>query len=122
MSDPGMTAELDSRLYGDLTELQDFADELAQVDAGLPHRINADQRNVEQGLAKLVLTLIELIRRLMEKQAIRRMEAGSLTDEQIERLGETFLKLEEKMAELKATFGLQDEDLNLSLGPLGNLM
>lgn len=122
MSDPGMTAELDSRLHGDLTALQDFADELAQVDAGLPRRINADQRSVEQGLAKLVLTLIELIRRLMEKQAIRRMEAGSLTDEQIERLGETFLKLEEKMAELKATFGLRDQDLNLSLGPLGDLM
>lgn len=122
MSDLGTTAELDSRLYGDLTALQDFADELAQVDAGLPRRINADQRSVEQGLAKLVLTLIELIRRLMEKQAIRRMEAGSLTDEQIERLGETFLKLEEKMAELKATFGLRDQDLNLSLGPLGDLM
>lgn len=122
MNDPGITAELDDRLHGDLAELSDFADELARVDAGLPRRINADQRNVEQGLAKLVLTLIELIRRLLEKQAIRRMEAGSLTDEQIERLGETFLKLEEKMIELKATFGLENEDLNLHLGPLGDLM
>ena len=114
--------ELDDRLRGDLSALRDFADELTQAESGLPRRINADQQNVEQGLAKLVLTLIELIRRLLEKQAIRRMEAGSLTDEEIERLGETFLKLAAKMAELKETFGLQDEDLNLNLGPLGDLM
>lgn len=115
-------AELDDRLRGDLGALRDFADELTQVEAGLPRRINADQQNVEQGLAKLVLTLIELVRKLLEKQAVRRMEADSLTDEEIERLGETFLKLEAKMAELKETFGLQDEDLNLNLGPLGDLM
>ncbi|MGH2504636.1 MAG: gas vesicle protein K, partial [Ktedonobacterales bacterium] len=69
-----------------------------------------------------VLTLVELLRQLLEKQAIRRMEAGSLTDDEVERLGETFLKLERKMNELKATFDLQDEDLNLNLGPLGDLM
>ena len=118
----GTPAELDDRLHGDLDSLRDFAEELTQAESGLPRRINADQENVEQGLAKLVLTLIELVRRLLEKQAIRRMEAGSLTDEEIERLGETFLKLEQKMAELKTTFGLQDEDLNLNLGPLGDLM
>jgi hypothetical protein len=114
--------ELDDRLHGDLDALRNYADELTQVEPGFPRRINANQENVEQGLAKLVLTLIELIRRLLEKQAIRRMEAGSLTDDEIERLGETFLKLEAKMAELKETFGLQDEDLNLNLGPLGDLM
>ena len=116
----------DDRLRGDLDALRDYADELTQVEpragSGLPRRINADQENVEQGLAKLVLTLIELLRQLLEKQAIRRMEAGSLTDDEIERLGETFLKLEKKMTELKATFNLQDEDLNLNLGPLGDLM
>ncbi len=112
----------DQRLYGDLAALDEFADQLAQVQQMRPQRIQADESNVEQGLAKLVLTLIELIRRLMEKQAIRRIEAGSLTDDQIERMGETFLKLEQKMAELKATFGLEDEDLNLNLGPLGDLM
>ena len=122
MSGLGPPAELDDRLRGDLDALRDFADELSEVEAGLPGRINADAQNVEQGLAKLVLTLIELIRQLLEKQAIRRMESGSLTDEEIERLGETFMKLEGKMAELKATFGLQDEDLNLNLGPLGDLM
>jgi CRISPR/Cas system-associated endonuclease Cas1 len=77
---------------------------------------------VEQGLAKLVLTLIELIRQLLERQALRRIEAGSLTDDEIERLGETFLKLDHKMQELKEIFGLENEDLNLNLGPLGDLM
>lgn len=85
-------------------------------------RIEVDKEKVEQGLAKLVLTLIELIRRLMEKQAITRIENGSLTDEQIEELGDTFMKLDLKMEELKEIFGLSNEDLNLNLGPLGNLM
>ncbi|MGZ3664553.1 MAG: gas vesicle protein K [Ktedonobacterales bacterium] len=111
-----------SRLDGDLDSLREFAEQYAQVNAGLPRRINADQSNVEQGLAKLVLTLIELIRQLLERQALRRIEGGSLSEDQIERLGETFMKLEDKMEELKQTFGLSDEDLNLNLGPLGDLM
>ena len=115
-------ADYASRLDGDLESLSEFADQLTRVSPGLPRRINADQSNVEQGLAKLVLTLIELIRQLLEKQALRRVEGGSLTDEQIERLGETFMKLDQKMEELKQVFGLQDEDLNLNLGPLGDLM
>lgn len=115
-------ADADPRLSGDLAELGDFAQQLSRLQGTLPQRINADQAHVEQGLAKLVLTLIELVRRLLEKQAIRRIEAGSLSDEQIERMGETFIKLERKMAELKLAFGLQDEDLNLNLGPLGDLM
>ncbi|MBI5050784.1 MAG: gas vesicle protein K [Nitrospirae bacterium] len=85
-------------------------------------RINIDPKNVEKGLAKLVLTLVELIRRLMEKQALRRIEGGSLTDKEIERIGETLMKLENKMQELKEIFGLKDEELNLKLGPLGDLM
>jgi hypothetical protein len=135
--DPETPLELDERLSGDLAALSDFARELSQLDnrsqdeprlgehssgASTLGRINADESTVEQGLAKLVLTLIELVRRLLEKQAIRRIEAGSLTEEEIERMGETFLKLELRMAELKEIFGLQDEDLNLNLGPLGNLM
>ena len=87
-----------------------------------PDRINIDPKNVEKGLAKLVLTLVELLRKLMEKQAMRRIEAGSLSDEEIERIGETFMKLEIKMKELKEIFGLKDEDLNLNLGPLGDLI
>ena len=99
-----------------------FAQELEQVSNILPRRIEANPDNVDKGLAKLVLTLIELIRKLMEKQAMRRVEHGSLTEEEIERVGETLMKLEQKMGELKKVFGLKDEDLNLHLGPLGDLM
>jgi hypothetical protein len=103
-------------------ETLDFRDELSKSNKKIPEKINADPEKVEQGLAKLVLTLIELIRRLIEKQAIRRMENGNLSDEEIEKMGETFIKLEEKMEELKNIFELKDEDLNLNLGPLGDLM
>lgn len=85
-------------------------------------RVNADPERLEKGLAQLVLTLIELLRQLMERQAIRRIDAGTLTDDEIERMGQTFMKLEERMTELKAHFGLEDDDLNLDLGPLGTLL
>ena len=88
----------------------------------LPRRIEADPENVEKGLAQLVLTLIELLRQLMERQALRRMEGGSLSDEEIERMGQTFMKLATRMDELKKEFGLEDRDLNLRLGPLGDLL
>ncbi len=81
-----------------------------------------DSKNVEKGLARLVLTLIDLIRKLMEKQAIRRIDAGQLHAEEIERVGDTFFQLDERMEQLKKTFGLNDEDLNLDLGPLGDLL
>jgi hypothetical protein len=87
----------------------------------LPDRINADPEHVENGLARLVLTVIELLREVLEHQAIRRMDGGTLTEEQIERLGLALLKLNERMEELKTTFGLTDEDLNIDLGPLGRL-
>ena len=102
--------------------LAEFEGELEQLTQALPRRINADPEKVEQGLAKLVLTLIELLRRLLEKQALRRMAGGDLSPDEIERMGLTFQRLEEKMAELRAHFGLSQEDLNLSLGPLGELM
>jgi gas vesicle protein GvpK len=87
----------------------------------LPDRINADPEHVENGLARLVLTVIELLREILEHQAIRRMDGGTLSEEQIERLGLALLKLRERMDELKTTFGLTDEDLNIDLGPLGRL-
>ena len=87
----------------------------------LPDRINADPEHVENGLARLVLTVIELLREILEHQAVRRMDGGTLSDEQIERLGLALLKLDERMDELKKTFGLTDEDLNIDLGPLGRL-
>jgi uncharacterized protein YjiS (DUF1127 family) len=95
---------------------------LDEVTNAFPRRVTADPEKVEQGLAQLVLTLIELLRQLMERQALRRMDEGSLTDEQIERLGTTFMRLAERMDELKVEFGLRDEDLNLDLGPLGSLL
>lgn len=76
---------------------------------------------MENGLARLVLSIIELVRRLLEKQALRRMDAGNLTEEEIERLGTALMKLEEKMIEMKKVFGLEDDDLNLSLGPVRTL-
>jgi hypothetical protein len=87
----------------------------------LPERINADPERVENGLARLVLTVIELLREILEHQAIRRMDGGTLSDEQVERLGLALLKLNERMQELKTTFGLTDADLNIDLGPLGQL-
>lgn len=96
--------------------------EPGQIKDSNPERINIDPKNVEKGLAKLILTLVELIRKLLEKQAMRRVEGGSLTDEEIEQVGQTLMKLENKMKELKEIFSLKDEELNLNLGPLGDLM
>src|SRR3954463_1969252 len=87
----------------------------------LPDRINADPEHVEQGLARLVLTVVELLREVLEHQAIRRMDGGTSTDAEIERLGLALLKLNSRMDELKTVFGLTDEDLNIDLGPLGRL-
>ena len=103
-------------------DLGRIAGELEHVQQAFPRRVNADPERVEQGLAQLVLTLVELLRQLMERQALRRMEQGNLSDEQIERLGQTFMKLERRMEELKTEFGLEDRDLNLNLGPLGDLL
>lgn len=74
------------------------------------------------GLAKLALSLIELLRQLLERQAIRRVESGSLSNEEIERLGTTFMRLAQQMETLKQTFGLTQDDLNLDLGPIGKLL
>ena len=101
---------------------QAFMEELEKLQERLPQRIDANPQSVEKGLAKLVLTLIDLIRQLLEKQAMRRMEAGSLSDDQVENLGMTLMKLEDKMKELQAVFGLEERDLNINLGPLGDLL
>ncbi|MEV1287531.1 gas vesicle protein K [Micromonospora sp. NPDC049679] len=85
-------------------------------------RVEVDRDGVERGLASLVLTIIELLRQLMERQALRRVDQGDLTDEQVERVGATLMALEEQMVELREHFGLSAEDLNLDLGPLGPLL
>ena len=96
--------------------------ELKAVGEGAIERIDCSSENIEQGLARLVLSLVELLRRLLERQAIRRMEGGSLGDAKIEEMGQALMKLEQKVNELAAAFGLRPEDLNLELGPLGNLL
>src|SRR6476660_1019533 len=106
----------------DTSHTEEFVEQLRCVTDTLPSRINIDPQSVEQGLAKLVLTLIEFIRRLLEKQAIRRMEGGDLSPQQIEELGLALMRLEAKLLELKTQFGLEDEDLNLDLGPIGRLI
>jgi hypothetical protein len=106
----------------ELALFEDSAGALERLEANLPRRLNADPETLEKGLAHLVLTLVELLRQLMERQALRRIEGGTLDDEEIERLGRTFMALSERMEELKRAFGLEDEELNLNLGPLGNLL
>jgi hypothetical protein len=85
-------------------------------------RIELDPERIKKGLGQLVLTLVELIRQLLEKQALRRIEGGTLKEHEVELLGLTFLELNEQMKRLKQEFGLTDEDLNLDLGPLGKLL
>ena len=99
-----------------------LAGALPSIDRALTRRLNADPENLERGLAQLVLTIVELLRQLMERQALRRIDDGTLSDEHVERLGLTFMKLAERMQELRDEFGLDEEDLNLNLGPLGNLL
>lgn len=136
----GPLPPIDERVSGDLEALDLFAQELSQLRTSggdrsrsstheqirgteiMPSRIDADPENAEHGLAKLVLTLVDILRQLLEKQAIRRMEAGSLSEVEIERLGETFLRLNQKLDELKAAFGLEDDDLRLNLGPIRDLL
>ncbi|MFC5876001.1 gas vesicle protein K [Streptomyces virginiae] len=85
-------------------------------------RLHTDPDTVGEDLLKLVLTLVELLRQLIERQALRRVDAGDLTDEQEEELGATLLALHERMTELCAEHGYTLEDLNLDLGPLGPLL
>ncbi|HKR08731.1 MAG TPA: gas vesicle protein GvpJ [Gemmatimonadaceae bacterium] len=94
---------------------------LAEVAEGLPPRLNTDPEKVENGLAKLVLTLIEVLRKVLEHQAVRRMEGGHLSEAEIEKLGIALLRLNDRMQEMKGIFGLSDEDLQIDLGPLGKL-
>ncbi|MGE3256363.1 gas vesicle protein K [Pseudonocardia sp.] len=85
-------------------------------------RIAMDPESVGRDLGRLVLTIVELLRQLMERQALRRIDVGDLPDETVERLGLGLMRLEEAMAELREHFGLRPEDLNIDLGPLGSLV
>ncbi len=96
--------------------------QLLKLPVTLPDRIDVDPEGIEQGLAQLVLTLVEFLRQLLERQPVRRMEGGSLSDEEVERVGLALMKLEEKVHQLADQFGLQPSDLNINLGPLGDLL
>ena len=112
----------DKLLHAPPSDLDLFDRELPRLEDALTRRIEADPDNLERGLAQLVLTIVELLRQLMERQALRRIDGGTLSDEEVERLGATFLALNHRMAELRDQFGLDEEDLNLDLGPLGRLL
>jgi hypothetical protein len=97
-------------------ELEEVRAELARVGAVLPERIDIDPDDVERGLAGLVLGLVELLRQVLERQAVRRMEGGSLTDDEIERVGLALMRLERKVKELADHFGLDEKDIRLKVG------
>ena len=103
-------------------DLDPFARDLNTLGNALSRRIDSDPETVERGLAQLVLTVVELLRQLMERQALRRIDAGGLTEDQVERLGTTFMELDKRMEQLRTEFELEPEDLNLDLGPLGRLL
>lgn len=106
----------------EVAELEDLRRELERATGKSPLRWNADPDDVQRSVAQLVLTLVEFIRRLLERQAIRRMEAGTLTDRQTEDIGRALMQLEATVRDLAARFGISLEDLNLDLGPAGKLI
>jgi hypothetical protein len=108
----------------EVTQLDDLRRELERAggSSSSPLRWNADPDDVQRSVAQLVLTLVEFIRKLLERQAIRRMEAGTLTDDQTEDIGRALMKLEETVVDIAAKFGILPDDLNLDLGPVGKLM
>jgi hypothetical protein len=108
----------------EVAEIEELRAELerAAATSSSPLRWNADPDDVQRSVAQLVLTIIEFVRRLLERQAIRRMEGGTLTDEQIEDVGRALMKLEETVRDIAARFGIPPDDLNLDLGPVGKLM
>jgi Gas vesicle protein K len=110
------------KVLGAPRDLSRFERDSAHLGEVLSRRLDAEPENAERGLAQLVLTVVELLRQIVERQALRRVEAGGLDDETVERLGQTLMALEARMEQLKEVFGLDDEDLNIDLGPLGRLL
>ena len=110
-------------LPAEVEELEAMREQLQRLaKTSGPPRWNADPEDVRRSVAKLVLTLVEFIRQLLERQAIRRLDAGTLTEEQTESVGLALMRLEEAIREISGQFGLMPEDLNLDLGPVGRLM
>jgi hypothetical protein len=107
----------------EVAELEELRKQLERTaGSASPLRWNADPDDVQRSVAQLVLTLVEFIRQLLERQAIRRMDAGTLTEKQTEDVGRALMKLEETVVDIAAKFGIRPEELNLDLGPVGKLM
>lgn len=104
-----------------MTDEKPLEVQLEELSRSLPDHINAEPATASRDLGRLVLTLVEVLRKVLEHQAVRRMDSGTLSAEEIERLGLALLRLNERMGELKTAFGLRDEDLDIDLGPLGRL-
>ena len=104
-----------------MTDSEELELQLNELSRSLPDRINAQPDSAGQELGRLVLTLVDVLRKVLEHQAVRRMDSGALSPEEIERLGLALLRLSERMEELKSAFGLRNEDLDIDLGPLGRL-
>jgi len=114
--DTGLTPE-------DMDYIRKLQKEIRRAEENIPKLIDlGSPKKTEQGLAKLVLTLVELIRRLMEKEAFRRVKKGGLSSAEIQKLGLSLKAVKKKIEEIQMIFGIADEELNLDLGPLGNLM
>lgn len=106
----------------EIEEIDALRAEIERQAAAAAPRWNADPEEVQKSVARLVLALVEFLRKLMEKQAIRRMEAGTLTDDEVENVGLALMKLEETLHDIAGRFGLTPDELNLDLGPLGRLI
>lgn len=107
---------------GVAAEVERLTAELRDLAPALPARLEASPDDIETGVSQLVLTLLEFIRQVLENQAVRRMEGGSLTEEETERLGLALMRLETRLDEVRQVFGLEKDDLNIDLGPLGRLL
>jgi hypothetical protein len=106
----------------DDADLDRLVAELREIAPSLPERLDANADDIDAGLGRLVLTLVEFLRQVLEHQAVRRMEGGSLSDDEVERIGLALMRLEERLEEIKKVFGIAGEDLNIDLGPLGRLI
>ena len=116
-----VVAEAGPLAVTEVAELDELRREIERIGA-TPLRWNADEEDVQRSVAHLVLTLVEFIRKLLERQAIRRMEEGTLTDQQTEDVGGALMKLEDTLHDIAARFGINPDELNLDLGPVGKLM
>jgi hypothetical protein len=106
----------------DAKQIQAIRRQIETLAAARPPRWNADPEDVRRSVLKLVLTLVEMIRQLLERQAIRRMEAGTLADDETESVGLALMRLQETILDLAAQFDISPDELNLDLGPVGKLM